>query len=48
MGIEMVQRAISLLASIPSTLVHALDLFVTSARALVLLGTGDRDEGVDL
>jgi len=48
MGIEMIQCAISLLASVPSTLVHALDLFISSTRALVLLGTGNRNEGVDL
>lgn len=48
MGVKMVQRAISLLAAIPTTLVHALNLFVTSARALVLLGTRDRNERVDL
>lgn len=48
MGVEVVQCAISLLAAIPTTLVHALDFFITSARALVLLGTRNRDKGVDL
>jgi hypothetical protein len=48
MSIEMVQCAISLLAAIPTTLVHALDFLITSARALVLLGTGDGDERVNL
>lgn len=48
MRIEMVQRAICLLTPLPSTLVHALNLFIATARPLVLLRTGDRDEGVDL
>jgi hypothetical protein len=48
MGIEMIQCAISFLTSMPSTLIHALDLFVTSARTFVLLGTRNWDEGVDL
>lgn len=48
MGIEMVQCAICLLASVPSALVHPLDLFVSATRTLVLLSTGDWDEGVDL
>jgi hypothetical protein len=48
MGIEMIQGTISLLAAVPSTLVHALDLLITTTRALVLLGTRDWDEGIDL
>jgi uncharacterized membrane protein YkgB len=48
MSIEMVQCTISLLATIPSTLVHALDFFISSTGALVLLGTRNRNERVDL
>ena len=48
MGIQMIQCAISLLAAVPTTLVHALDFFVTSSRTLVLLGTRDRDERINL
>jgi hypothetical protein len=48
MGVEVVQCAISLLTAIPSTLVHALNFFVTSARALVLLGAGNGNKGVNL
>jgi hypothetical protein len=44
----MVQCAISLLAAVPTALVHALDFFVTSSRTLVLLGTRDRDERINL
>lgn len=47
MGIEMVQGAIGLFATVPAALVHALNLFVTAARPLVLLGTGNGHEGVD-
>jgi hypothetical protein len=48
MGVEMVQSAIGLLAAIPSALVHAFDLFVSSAGSLVLLGTRNGDERVNL
>jgi hypothetical protein len=47
-GVQVVQRAVGLLAAVPAALVHALDLLVASARALVLLRTGDGDERVDL
>jgi len=47
-GIEMVQSAISLLTTVPSALVHALDFFVSSAGTLVLLGARNGDEGVNL
>ncbi len=47
-GIQVVQCAISLLTTIPSTLVHALDLFVASSGTLVLLGAWDGNKGVDL
>lgn len=46
--IQMVECPVRLLAALPSTLVHALDFFVAAAGALVLLGTGDRDERVNL
>lgn len=48
MGVQVVQSTICLFATIPSTLVHTLDLFVSTARTLMLLSTGNRDEGVDL
>jgi len=48
MSIEVVQRAVSLLAAIPTTLVHALNFLVTSTGSLVLLGTRDRNERVYL
>lgn len=47
-GIEMVQSAIRLLAAIPATLVHSLDLLVSPPRPLMLLRTRDRDERVHL
>jgi hypothetical protein len=47
-GIEMVQSAVGLLASVPAALVHALNLLVTSSRAFVLLRSRDGDKGVDL
>lgn len=47
-SVQMVERAICLLASIPATLVHALDLFISPARALVLLRAGDGHERVNL
>lgn len=46
--IEMVQGTISLLTAIPTALVHTLDFFVASTRTFVLLGTRNRNEGVDL
>lgn len=47
-SIQVIQRAVSLFASIPSTFVHSLDLFVPSARAFVLLSAGDWHERVNL
>lgn len=44
----MVQRAIRLLAPIPTALVHALDLFIPSSRPLMLLRARNRYEGVHL
>lgn len=40
-GIEVIKRSISLLAAIPTTLIHPLDLLVTPPWALMLLGTGN-------
>ena len=48
MGIQMVQSAIRLFASVPSTLVHALDFFIAATGAFVLLRARDRDERVNL
>lgn len=48
MGIEMIQSAICLFTSIPSTFVHALDFFVSSSGSLVLLCTRNWNEGIDL
>jgi len=46
--VQMVKRTICLLATVPSALVHALNLFVPPARAFVLLSTRDWNERVDL
>lgn len=48
MRIQMIQCSIRLLAPLPSTLVHALDLFVSATRALVLLRARNGDERVHL
>jgi hypothetical protein len=48
MSVEMIQGAIGLFTTIPATLIHALDLFISSTGTLVLLSTWDRDEGVNL
>lgn len=48
MSIQVVQSAISLLAAVPTALVHALYLLVPSPGAFVLLSTGDRHETVYL
>lgn len=42
--IQMVERAVRLLATVPSTLVHPLDLFVSPSWPLVLLRARYRDE----
>lgn len=47
-SIQMIKCAVGLLAAIPSALVHALNLLITSPGTLVLLRTGNRDEGIDL
>jgi len=48
MGIEMVQRAVSLLAALPAALIHALNLLVPPPGPLVLLSARNGDEAVDL
>lgn len=48
MRIQMIQGTIRLLTSLPPALVHSLDFFVAATRALVLLGTRNRDKGIDL
>lgn len=47
-SVEMIQGAVGFLATMPVAFIHALDLFVASSGALVLLSTGNRNEGVDL
>jgi len=47
MRIEMVQGAVGFFASVPATLVHALNLLVTPARSLVLLRAGNGDKRVN-
>lgn len=46
--IQMVQRAVRLLATLPSAFVHALDFFIATAGSLVLLSARDRHERVYL
>ena len=48
MRIQVVERAICLLAPIPPALVHSLDFFIATTWPLVLLSTRNRDEGIDL
>lgn len=47
-GVEMVQSAIGLFATIPAALVHALNLLVPSSGTLVLLRAGNGHKGVNL
>lgn len=47
-GVEMVQSAVGLFATIPATLVHALNFFIPSSRTLMLLRAGDRHERINL
>lgn len=42
----MIQGTVGLLAAVPAALVHALDLFITSARSLMLLRAWDWNEGI--
>lgn len=46
--VEMIQCTIGLFTSIPATFVHSFNFLVSSARALVLLSTGDGNKGIDL
>lgn len=46
--IEMIQRAIRFFAPIPATFVHPFNLFIATARSLVLLSAGDRNKRIDL
>lgn len=47
-SIEVVQSAVCLLATVPSALVHALNLLVSSPRSLVLLRAWYGHKAVDL
>lgn len=47
-SVEMIQRAICLLATIPTALVHALNFFIAPSGSLMLLRSGNWDERVDL
>lgn len=47
-SIQMVQSAVGLLASVPATLVHALNFLIASARSFMLLSARNRDETKDL
>lgn len=40
-GVQVVQSAIGLLATLPAALIHALDFLVAASRTLVLLRTWD-------
>lgn len=48
MRVQVIQGAVCLLAALESTFVHAFDFLVAASRALMLLGTGDRNERVYL
>ena len=48
MRIQVIESPISFLATVPATLVHALDFFIAATRTLVLLGTGNWNERVYL
>jgi hypothetical protein len=43
----MVKRAVGLFATVPATLVHALNFFIAPAGSLVLLRTRNWDKRVD-
>jgi hypothetical protein len=43
-GVEVIQCTIRLLTSIPTTLVHTLDFFISATGALVLLSAWDGDK----
>src|SRR5262249_37923915 len=46
-SVQMVEGAICLFAAIPAAFVHALNLFISSSRSLVLLRARDWNERVD-
>jgi hypothetical protein len=48
MRVQMIERAVRLFTTLPATLVHSLDFFVSASGPLVLLGTGNGNEGIDL
>jgi hypothetical protein len=48
MRVQVIERAICLLATLPATFVHSLDFFISTTGTLVLLGTGNWDEGINL
>lgn len=48
MRVQVIERAICLLTTLPTTLVHSFNFFISTAGALVLLGTGNGNEGIDL
>ena len=48
MRVQVIERAICLLTTLPTTLVHSFDFFISAAGTLVLLGTGNGNEGIDL
>lgn len=47
-SVEVVQSAVSLLATCPAALVHALNLFIPSTGSLPLLFPGDGNKRIDL
>jgi hypothetical protein len=46
--VQVIERAICLLTTLPATLVHSLNLFISTTGTLVLLGTGNRNKGINL
>lgn len=46
--VQVVERAVSLFATVPTTLVHPLNLFIASSRSLVLLCARDGHERINL
>jgi len=48
MRVQVIERAICLLTTLPTTLVHSLNFFISTPGALVLLGTRNGNEGIDL
>lgn len=47
-GVEVIKRPVRLLTTVPTALVHALNLLIPPPRSLVLLGARDRNKGVHL